>query len=246
MKIDEFYKRYFTIRKCVSCGEFLPYEERDAVYCKECRLRWSIEKTKDCKKCMQAAVDCTCQPKELSEAGALCLRKLVFYDKMPRSLSPQMRTIYRLKRKPHRRAELYVARELAPQISSELSVLGLENSPQSVIVTGVPRGGVSRRKYGMDQSARLVKAIGECMGIDTAWLFYRTHILTGEQKSLNKRERFKNAKKYIALREDVSVNGKYVILFDDIVTSGASMTACVKLLYKAGARGVFTFCIAQN
>ena len=43
-----------------------------------------------------------------------------------------------------------------------------------------------------------------------------------------------------------NIENKYVILFDDIVTTGASMAACAKLLKKAGAKGVICVCMAST
>ena len=246
MKIDELYKRYFTIRKCVSCGDFLDYEERDAVYCQDCRLRWSVEKTKECKICMRSAVECTCQPKELAAVGSLCLRKLVFYDKNPKTTSPQMRTVYRLKRKPHARAEKYIAHEFSHLIEKELGAIGVVNSADEAVVTSVPRGRISRRKYGIDQSERIAAAIGAEMGIPCVKAFCRAKFFSDEQKKLSRKERFKNIKRQLVLADGADVSGRYVILYDDIVTTGASMTACTSLLYKAGAKGVISVCITKN
>ena len=36
------------------------------------------------------------------------------------------------------------------------------------------------------------------------------------------------------------------ILFDDVVTTGASMAACVPLLQSAGARAIFLLCLARD
>ena len=59
------------------------------------------------------------------------------------------------------------------------------------------------------------------------------------QKLLGYRGRLKNAKKAFVLGQNATdIHGKRVILFDDITTTGASATACIKLLRDAGAVGV--------
>jgi hypothetical protein len=43
-----------------------------------------------------------------------------------------------------------------------------------------------------------------------------------------------------------NIKGKTIYLFDDIVTSGSTMMACVQRLYEAGAGHVVCFCIART
>lgn len=43
-----------------------------------------------------------------------------------------------------------------------------------------------------------------------------------------------------------NIKGKTIYLYDDIVTSGASMMACVEKLYEAGAGHVICFCLART
>ena len=58
--------------------------------------------------------------------------------------------------------------------------------------------------------------------------------------------RLENAKKNIYFASELDISGKYIILIDDIVTSGASMTVCTKKLIKNGAAGVFCFSLASK
>jgi len=81
MTFREFKDRFFAMRKCVGCGKILEYEERDEIFCDSCALAWSVAKTESCKSCLQSAIECTCQPKELAKTGSLCLRKLIFITK---------------------------------------------------------------------------------------------------------------------------------------------------------------------
>ena len=58
----------------------------------------------------------------------------------------------------------------------------------------------------------------------------------------------KNIANLIYLREDMreTLKGRYVLLFDDIVTTGASMSVCVSVLRRAGVRGVVCLTLASD
>ncbi len=244
MKLQEFLDRFVHVRKCVSCRHILEYELCHHAFCPKCFLRWNMAKTESCAVCHQSALECTCMPKGLSKAGALCLRKLIFYQ-AKRGGEPQNKIIYFLKRNPNKRAAGFIARELSHGILHELSVLGIEDREQGAIVVNVPRGRKAKNKYGFDQAELVCRALSETIGIPYAPAVKR-RIGGKEQKTLDQKKRFANIQDLFRVAEKQSVEGKCVILFDDVVTTGASMAACVKLLNKMGATGVICACIAQN
>ena len=116
MKLLELKKRFFTLRKCVGCGKILENDEKDRLFCRDCRLAWDVAKTESCEECFQSAVERTCQPKETARVGMLCLRKLVFYKK-DRASFQILRSVYRLKNKPHTRTEELFANELTSAVN---------------------------------------------------------------------------------------------------------------------------------
>ena len=244
MTVKEFLDRFVFVYKCVSCDEILSYEQSKSAFCPKCRTAWEKAKTVSCPTCYREAVACTCMPKPLAKEGALCLRKLMFYDKAKEN-EPPNRLIYRLKHGKNFRFEHFVANELARQIREELCVLSLDGSMDEVLLTYLPRSRRAVRDEGFDQSERMARAVGAVLGISVEKMILRTHF-SRIQKALNARERMRNAKQSFFLSPDAGVQGKYVILIDDIVTTGAGMSVCAALLRKAGARGILCFCIAMG
>lgn len=240
MTAHEFLRRFITVHKCGGCGEILDYDNCEQAFCPKCRLAWNVAKTVSCPECFSAAVECGCMPKQLSRAGALCHRKLFFYDS-ENSSTPQMKLIYNLKHKKNRRMTEFAAHELLPHIKEELSVLG-DNA--DIVITNVPRSKKSLILYGFDQSGMLASRLGEMLGVEYTELFKKAR--GKEQKELSARERLMNVRKTLKPLKGVSVKGKYVILIDDIVTSGASMSVCVKALMSKGAVGVLCMSVASK
>ena len=244
MTFGEFRKRFFSIRKCLGCGKILEYDERDEIFCESCALAWSVAKTQSCKECLQSAIECTCQPKELAKTGSLCLRKLIFYHKK-RGTPPQMRIVYRLKYRPHKRAEKFLSVELSRVMLKELEALEMSDMENEAVIINIPRSIRSLRRYGIDQSERVARAVSETSGVPYADAIQRASLFSREQKYLTKKGRFKSVRGQFLVDETL-VEGKYVFLYDDIVTTGASMSACAELLRKAGAKAIVCLCIAQN
>ena len=239
--LTELIKRFFIIRKCGSCQEILRYEDRAEALCESCALSLRVAKTESCARCLQSVSECSCMPRGLEKSGALSLRKLYFYRAEKGGL-PQNRLLLNLKREPNRRVAGFVARQIEELIRDETEALGqgLEN----FVLVNVPRGRRGRRRYGFDQAEFVCRLLSECSSIAYAPVIKRTRRAT-EQKKLDVDKRFRNVRSLFRLTDTEQVRGRYVILYDDVVTTGASMAACVKILTEAGALGVFCVSMAQ-
>ena len=245
MRAREYAKRILLVRKCVGCREILDLDNFDSAFCPECRLAWQVAKTESCPECYGAATECSCMPTLLSKAGALTLRKLFFYS-AKRDNEAQNKMVYYLKHQKSKRAADFAASELITVIRKELDALGVEDYSKLICV-GVPRGRSAVLSYGFDQAEEISKALSRCLGAEY-FPAVRRRFGGKEQKKLNAAQRQKNIKSlmYIKDSDRARVEGRYVVLFDDVVTTGASMSAATSLLYKAGARGVICLCLASD
>ena len=234
--------RFLAVRKCGGCGEILDFEHFDNALCDVCGLRWRVAKTESCPSCNQSAVECPCMPKGLSRSGALCLRKLFFYSAEKHS-EPQNRIIYYIKKKRSRRISAFLAKELSELLKAELEAL--EVGDDSAVIVNVPRGRRAVACHGFDQSELICRELSSITTIPHVSAIQRKKG-GKEQKKLDRSRRFRNVEALFEIVDATAVSGKYVILFDDIVTTGASMAACCKILRKSGAKGIICLCIAQD
>lgn len=243
MTFREFYKRYFTVHKCGGCRELLSYENIDDALCPNCIKKWNMAKTESCGVCFQSAIECSCMPSGLSKKGALCLRKLYFYDSKKRR-EPQNQLLYFIKQKKNRRAARFFAKELSKFALDELSVLGIDNIEKDALIVNVPRSKKAKLFHGFDQAELVSAELSKITNIPFLPLIKRQKG-GKEQKQLDRTKRFRNVQSLFCIESGENIKGKYVILFDDIVTTGASMAACTSLLMKSGAKGVICISIAQ-
>ena len=109
-------------------------------------------------------------------------------------------------------------------------------------VTWVPMTEKKRRERGYDQSELLARATAKELEIPCLPLLNKVrenktqHELSGRQRQLN----VKNA-----YRAENGAEGKVLLLIDDIVTTGATIGECAKMLYAAGANKVTGLCAAD-
>jgi ComF family protein len=172
------------------------------------------------------------------------LRKLIFY-RAERGEQPQNKIIYHLKHNANARMARFLAEELKGAALNELAVLGKEKLGEECVIVSVPRGRSAKSKYGFDQAELIGRALGDSLKVPYEAVI-RRRWGGREQKKLSRERRFRNIRHLFCLKEADAVRGKCVLLLDDVVTTGASMAACVNLLRKAGASSIICLCIAQD
>lgn len=71
------------------------------------------------------------------------------------------------------------------------------------------------------------------------------HQRTRQQTGLDRKQRRANVRGAFSIRSDRGVMGKHVLLVDDVLTTGATINACARLLIKAGAASVDGLTVAR-
>lgn len=110
-------------------------------------------------------------------------------------------------------------------------------------VTPVPISGERKRKRGYNQSELIARPLAGLLGVSCAELLYKKRD-NPEQHMLDKKQRRRNVRGvYGAV--GTRAEGKTVLLVDDIVTTGATLSECAGVLYGAGAKLVVCAAVAQ-
>jgi len=69
---------------------------------------------------------------------------------------------------------------------------------------------------------------------------------TGTQTVLSRGERLGNLREAFALGRGAAVEGRHVLLVDDVLTTGATLDACARTLLSAGAASVRALSVARG
>ena len=90
---------------------------------------------------------------------------------------------------------------------------------------------------GFNQSKILAEKIGEKLNLPVLDILYRNKSKTDQHDIKNPKERFKNVEGLYGAKG--KVNGKNILLVDDIKTTGATLNECAKQLILSGADNVY-------
>ncbi len=112
------------------------------------------------------------------------------------------------------------------------------------LVAPVPLSKQRLRERGYNQSGLLARPLALATGLAyRPWALWRVRD-TRSQVGLNERERLQNVMGAFEA-DSKEVNGKNVLVIDDVATTGATQNGCAEALLKAGARAVYGLTLAK-
>jgi len=109
---------------------------------------------------------------------------------------------------------------------------------ERVALVPVPLAAVKERARGFNQAARLADAVGAAWGLPVWGDLLVRQRATRTQTRLTPGERLANVHgAFLASAKSVArLRGQHLILVDDVLTTGATLNACARELFAAGAR----------
>jgi ComF family protein len=135
----------------------------------------------------------------------------------------------------------------APAFAQWLARAGADLIAEADLIVPVPLHWSRLFSRRFNQAALLAFALGKRTNKPVEALALKRRRATETQGHKGRLARFRNIKGAIAAdpRRAVAVRGKRVLLIDDVVTTGATASACTKALLGAGAKAVDVLALAQ-
>ena len=137
--------------------------------------------------------------------------------------------------------------DLAPALARWMLTPGKHLLKRADIIAPVPlhRWRLLRRKF--NQSAELARHLARASGQYCLPDLLIRHRKTPSQDGLNRSERMDNQRGafQIPKRHMPALKGKSVLLVDDVMTTGATLSACAEALFAAGAGNVDVIVLAR-
>ena len=233
-KLLEFLRALLTVPLCISCGSRV--DKHEEPLCEACSMRYRSERARNCTKCGFPHIECHCG---VNVDGVYYpVYHVVPYD--PKQIGVVSRIVFNAK-------DQYLRDNFAFMAGECVKALERHVRPEADwIITWIPRRKSAVRRIGHDQSRELAVRIAAMLGAEARALIKNQG--ETEQKSQKFDGRIRNAFASYKLIDGTenTVNGRTVVLVDDLITTGATQHVGVSLLRRAGAARIVPLTYART
>lgn len=102
------------------------------------------------------------------------------------------------------------------------------------MIVPVPLSRKRKRKRGYNQSREIARGISSLTGIPVADNIVRRARFVESQTQKHRWQRLENVDGVFRLRDNAHVDGKHILLVDDVVTTGATIISCANEICRGG------------
>lgn len=225
---------------CPFCDQVLHQQEKKRGICILCQKELVYITENHCMKCGKQLYG------ERQEYCFDCSRRAHAYDGARALLSYQGKTkasLHRFKMANRRMYATIYAKELKRMLGRWMDSLHVD------YLIPIPLYWKKERKRGYNQASILAVALSQRMKIPCLIRALYKHTETKAQKDLDAKQRQKNLEAAFVLQDEDTkqrLNGKCVLLVDDIYTTGGTVDAAASVLKKAGVIKVYVITVASG
>ena len=135
--------------------------------------------------------------------------------------------LYELKYKDHPEVGEVMGRLMAKELQASGFFDGIDG------IVPIPLAKKRQRQRGYNQSLEIARGISEIIGLPIYNKVVRRKAFEGSQTNKGRWERNENVEGVFELKDASAIQGKHLLMVDDVVTTGATVIACVQELCKA-------------
>lgn len=143
------------------------------------------------------------------------------------------------------RYKFYNARSYGQAYGRLLAMKLTEDHPEPFdLITWVPISRLRRFRRGYDQVELLAHAVGKELGRSPSSLLKKIRNTPPQSTIRDAAKRRANVLGAYRVTDPALIEGKHILLLDDVLTTGATASECAKTLMIAGAKSVYFAAIA--
>ena len=213
-------------RHCIVCGEILSGEEKDI--CLNCLVRMPLIETR------------TLAEIEKIFWGIVPIERVASYIYY-RKGAPYNRLLHHIKYKE--RPDVGV--RLATNAATELKSRGFFEGVDAIVP--LPLSKKKLKKRGYNQCDYIAQGIAKVTGIEIIDDCVVRNKANETQTHKSRDERWKNVEGIFSIINNEKIKNKHILLIDDVLTTGATLANCAKVLIECGCKvSIFTIAYSNN
>lgn len=121
-----------------------------------------------------------------------------------------------------------------------------ENDISCDIITWASISRQRMRRRGYDQAQLMAQELSRLTGIPCARLLKKTRNNPAQSGTNSRAARYRNVKGVYAPAPGAAIDGRRVLVIDDVVTTGATLSECAAVLKAAGAAEISALTLARK
>ena len=213
---------FFMPRLCASCGDKL--DEKTAVVCGACENK--------IRPAQEERIISEFDRKFKSGKYISGFASLYVFEKD----KELQNIIHSLKYGKNFRAGIYLGNKLGEHLGDTFSDIDL--------IVPVPLHHLKKAERGYNQSYYIARGISKSTNIKIEENILKRIRFTQSQTKMNLEERRLNIENAFKVRKISRILGRNILIVDDVITTGATVNECGKVLKKAGANEVYAASVA--
>jgi ComF family protein len=221
---------------CPACGRLLVEQERTS-FCGACYSDIRFIAQPLCRRCgipfPGAADDHLCGECIIADPPYVMARAVARYE------SVMLDAVHAFKYK----GKIAIG-EVLGKMMAEYEYPGFSIADYSLIVP-LPLHPKRLRERGFNQAVVLGREISKRFGMPLDFWAVRRRIFTEPQVNLGKEQRAANVRGVFAVTDRKSVEGRRIVLVDDVFTTGSTVRECADVLMRHGAEQVAVLTLAR-
>ncbi len=114
------------------------------------------------------------------------------------------------------------------------------------VISWIPLSRKRLRKRGYDQAQLLAQEISAAVGVPCTPLLKKVRDNKAQSTTRDAKQRAANVAGVYELLPGTDVSGRYILLIDDVVTTGSTLSEAARVLKRSGAKAVMAATLARS